>query len=190
MSRTALPAISLTAEDLYFLTDFGTDRLTHARLPPLSSINHRGYLALHAADTPPNPGIIEARARWMGWSARPGLATPRDRQCRTALILRPTSPTALHRSQRYGRNLRAVDLARLPRGAVVAVVELLAEDLGGMNRTPTWFLGPLVVLSQPVPVPTDGWPCWKPWTLQAPALDAVRARWRDATHRPAVRRSA
>ncbi|MFT5682851.1 MAG: hypothetical protein ACI8RZ_003775 [Myxococcota bacterium] len=187
----SLPAISLPAEDLYFLTDFGIDRLIHPRLPSLSAlVSNRGYLALHAANTPPNPGRIEERARWMGWSAVSGRATPRDRKCFSAMILRPTSPTALHRSQQSGRNLRAVDLAALPRGAVVAVVELIGEEVGGPNRTPTWFLGPLRVLPRPVAVPTDGWPCWTPWTLQAPAYDTVRVGWRDATRRPTSRRSA
>jgi hypothetical protein len=187
----SIPALSLPAEDLYFLTDFGQDRIVHPRLPSLSElVANRGYLALHAACTPPDPARIEELARRRGWSAVSGRATPRNRKCFDAMILRPASQTALHRSQQSGRNLRAVNLAALPRGAVVAVVELIGEEVGGPNRTPTWFLGPLRVLATPVSVNTEGWPCWSPWTLTSPGLDAVRAGWRDAAHRPIPRRSA
>ncbi len=183
----SLSAITLPAESLYLLTDLGQTRLCHPRLPRLSLLENHHHIALHAADLPPDPALLEEGARWLGWSLSPGLTTTGD--VRQTCILRPESERTRLAALRTGHNLRAVDLMKLPRGAVVAVAVILAERVEP-HTGPTWYLGPITILPAPVAVDTGDWPCGRPWNLLPPALDAVRRQWAAAKRQPASRRSA
>ncbi len=187
----SLSAISLPAEHLYMLTDLGQTRLSHPRLPPLNALPSHRHIALHAASLPPDFALLEEKARWWGWTAT--LGTVRGG---TTVILRPDSERAHRAAERTGRSLRAVDLATLPRGAVVAVAEIIAERIEPSRWRPqpdvTWHLGTITVLPEPVALDTEGWPCGTPWEVLPPALQAVRAGWKAARTAPAsaARRSA
>ncbi len=185
----SLSAITLPAEDLYLLTDLGQTRLSHPALPAFSQLASTRHIALHAAATPPDPCRLERGARWLGWSVSPGLGMPRDGKCRSVLILRPDTERTRRAAERANRNLRAVDLRSLPRGAVVAVAPLLAERTEP-HTGPVWYLGPLVILPAPIPVDTEDWPIGRPWTVLPPTLGAVRQQWKAAQRRVPIRRSA
>ncbi len=184
----SLSAISLPAEHLYTLTDLGQNRLSHPRLPPLDALPSHRYIALHAAGLPPDFALLEEKARWLGWSLTPGLTKPPT----SVAVLRPESERSRAVAHRTGHNLRAVDLATLPRGAIIAVAEIIAERAipdQHWSRHPdtTWYLGPITILPAPVAVDTEGWPCGVPWDVLPPVLDVVRAMW-SATRQVTPRR--